>query len=366
MITWLRKQDVSVQVVAWLTLALTLWLLSGCVWPSHKPSLGGRVAAIPSVPMQRITPETHTQKIIINGVTQADDKTTLAAEVSGQVAKVLATPGQAVKPGAVLIELEVADRAANAAAAQANLASAKQILASGEELAAAGYLAEVGLTQRRAAYQAAQQQAKLAQKALADTRIKAPFAGIIESVPVKVGDFLSIGSPVATLVGGQRVLLVAEAAQADVGTLQVGKVVSATLANGVTLDAKLRFVATDANPKTRTYRIEALLQNAQIGEIPTGMSARITVPLNDSGMAALISHTLLVLGDDGQIGVKAATQTSQSWVASFIPVTLHGDTAQGIWVQGLPPQGALLISQGASMLANGSPISPTLIPAKGR
>ncbi len=369
MLAWFRRQDISVQVVLGLVAALALWLGSGAVFPAHRADTTGRTPTTPTVPVARITPEPYARVVEINGATQADDKAQVAAEVSGQVHRVLAKPGDHVARGDLLVELELGDRAAQAAAAEANLASAAKLLASAEELAKEGYIADVRLTERRAQYKAAQQQAQLMRKMLADTKIVAPLEGHVEAIPVRTGDYVNIGAPVATVVGGHAVLLVGDVAQEDRDALEVGRTVSATLANGRTLDATLRFVANDANPATRTFRVEADLfpRDSDTAPIPTGMTAKIVLPVGDTtagpvamnSYAARIEHAWLVLGDDGRVGVMAAVISGTTTVARFVPVTLLRDTTRGLWVRGLDTAGASLITQGASTLAPGTVISPT-------
>lgn len=135
----------------------------------------------------------------------AADKVELTTRVSGVVEQVLVRPGQRVGKGDVLLRLgktiltaRLDEAAAEHARAEADEADAKRefdrakdmfdrTVSSTSELEAA----TLRHTRARAALAAAQARRVIAQQNLADADLKAPFAGVVESVPGGPGTVVS-------------------------------------------------------------------------------------------------------------------------------------------------------------------------------
>ena len=154
--------------------------------------------------------------------------------VIGRIAKVLVRPGQAVRSGDPVVELdaaaysaqadeariaaaraeEEAGRAADSVAAAARkLAQARGLagkkIASREYLAAAALDAEKAKGEQeraRAALAAARSRLAAAREALARTRVAAPVPGEVAEVPVRAGETVSEKTPVAVVVDASTLL----------------------------------------------------------------------------------------------------------------------------------------------------------------
>ena len=69
--------------------------------------------------------------------------------------------------------------------------------------------------------------------------------------------------------------------------------------------------------------------------------------------AMRVSPAILSLDDKGQIGVKIV----EGNVARFVPVTLIGDSPEGVWIAGLPNE-AVVITVGHDYVKDGDPVTP--------
>ncbi|MBU1396969.1 MAG: efflux RND transporter periplasmic adaptor subunit [Gammaproteobacteria bacterium] len=127
----------------------------------------------------------------------AADKVELTTRVSGVVEEVLVKPGQRVKKGAVLLRLDrtvlqarLDEATAELARADADEADARRELARAEELfnrtvSSASELEAATLRHARAkaALSGADARRVIAKKNLSDAELKAPFNGVVSSVP---------------------------------------------------------------------------------------------------------------------------------------------------------------------------------------
>ena len=117
--------------------------------------------------------------------------------------------------------------------------------------------------------------------------------------------------------------------------LQIGQSVTVAMGESggksVTTEGVISFVARTPDPATRSYRVEARLENLS-GASRVGVTARMSVPVAKE-MAHLISPASLTLNADGEIGVKTVLDGG---FVSFVPVSTVGEETRGLWVTGLP------------------------------
>src|SRR5258708_21868923 len=78
----------------------------------------------------------------------------------------------------------------------------------------------------KAAVESAQNQVAIAQQAIVDTVIRAPFSGYISSRPTAVGEYVSSASIVATILRTNPIKVQIQIAEADVPQVTLGHGVS--------------------------------------------------------------------------------------------------------------------------------------------
>jgi len=134
----------------------------------------------------------------------------------------------------------------------------------------------------QAAVDAAQTQVANAQRAIADTVIRAPFSGYISSRPTAVGEYVSTASIVATILRANPIKVQIQIAEADVPSVGIGKGVSAEV--DAYKDRKFAGTVSAVNPAidpaSRSAVVEAKIENGD-NALRSGMFA--TVKINKEG-----------------------------------------------------------------------------------
>ena len=131
----------------------------------------------------------------------------------------------------------------------------------------------------QAGVEAARAQVGIAQQALADTVIRAPFSGFVSSRPVAVGEFVSSADVIATLLRSNPIKIQIQVAEADVPTVGIGRGVSVQV--DAYKDRNFAGVVTAINPAvdptSRSAVVEASIENSD-NALRSGMfgTARIT------------------------------------------------------------------------------------------
>lgn len=133
------------------------------------------------------------------GTARARRAIDLTAEASGRIARIAFQPGMQVAQGDLLLELD--DRAVQAdlKAAEATLTEAQAAFARQERLNQSGSASDAAYQTARAALLRAEAQRDLAQIAVEDRHLRAPFAGVVGLTDLVEGQMIDAGAPVATL-----------------------------------------------------------------------------------------------------------------------------------------------------------------------
>jgi RND family efflux transporter MFP subunit len=144
-----------------------------------------------------------------------------------------------------------------------------------------------GVANARAAVESARSNTALAEKAVVDTAIRAPFAGFVSSRPVAVGEYVSPSSPVVTIVRTSPLKLRLQIPETEAGKVRVGMSVSASVA----AFADRNFAGTIAainpslNENARSLLVEAIFENTE-NLLRPGMfaTARVLQPEGEQGI----------------------------------------------------------------------------------
>jgi len=184
--------------------------------------------------------------------------------------------------------------------------------------------------------------------------VRAPFAGVIEHVPVERGALLNSGDICATVVALSPLRVVTQISERDIGDIKLGMVGHVDFVTGQKADGLVRFIAPAADEATRTFRVELEIDNPD-NAIRVGVTAEIKVDLERT-RAHRVAQSSLTLNDDGVLGVRAVDAENR---VVFHPVEIIGANEAGMWVSGLP-ETVSLITVGQDFVVDGQTVRPML------
>ena len=133
-------------------------------------------------------------------VIQAGERAELSFLVGGNIETVAVKDAQEVAAGDLIAKLDARDFESNAASARASYSNAEEEYARAVRLAKQDAIAKNVLEQRKTQRDVAKAQLNSAEKALSDSVIRAPFAGVVADVPVREQQTVSAGTPVASVI----------------------------------------------------------------------------------------------------------------------------------------------------------------------
>lgn len=353
-----RRTFGSLAIALLIASAAVLWVASGSLFGESAPEARkepAHLAAQQKVPQVRVhtqTAEMHTNRLTVQGRTQADRKVTIRAQTHGRVDQLLVKQGDRIKKGQVLAQLAEEDRPAQLRQAQALLEQRRLELEAARQLNEKGYRATTQLAAARADFQDAQAAVELAKVELDNTTIYAPFAGEVGETMIEEGDFLSSGSDVLRLIDLDPIRIVGDVNERNVAGIQLGAEARAELVTDETVTGEVTFIANEANESTRTFRIEVEASNSD-GLLRDGVTAKLSLPLH-ARKAHFVSPSILTLNDEGTVGVKLIDERNR---VSFHEVDLLADQPDGVWISGLPEE-VTFITVGQNFVSVGQEVDP--------
>ncbi|MEO1491001.1 MAG: efflux RND transporter periplasmic adaptor subunit [Pseudomonadota bacterium] len=318
---------------------------------ADQPSKNERPVPVMVLPVQSRETEA---RLVLRGRTKANRNVQLVAETEGQVISEPLRSGTRVEIGQVLCRLNPGVRAAQLAEAEASLAEAEVEASATTQLKAKGFAAETTLNARRARLEAAQARLDQVNWDIGRLEIKAPFSGVLETDTAEIGTFLSQGAYCANIIDLSRIKISGFVGEQNVDLLSLGQTASARLINGTEVSGEISFVSRVADEQTRTYAVEVTLDNPG-WKIRDGMTAELLIDL-PSEAAHLVPQSALTLDDGGRMGVRVA----EDGKARFFPVRIMRDTAEGVWVDGLPDTADVIVI-GQEFVRNGRTVIATPI-----
>lgn len=290
--------------------------------------------AVMTVRAERIQPESYVERLTVRGRTQAFRHVEVRAEQAGRIVNNPVPRGTRVRAGEVLCEIAIDDREANLNEAVARREQAQFEYDAAVDLQRRDLQSDVAVAQFKAALESAQAAVTRAEIALNNTRIVAPFDGVVETRTVEMGDLLNVGSVCASILDDSPMLLVGLVPEQAVSRIQTGSRAIGQVLNGQRVNGTVTYLATAADPISRSYRIEVEVDAGQPA-LRDGITTEILVDASEI-MAHRIPSSALTLDDNGGIGVKLLDENNEVY---FRNVEIVGDDTNqlnpGIWVTGL-------------------------------
>lgn len=343
----------------WWFLAIVLlslfWIWRGQLYqaqasaPDPSPPVESGTAP-PRVEVAVFEQQHYRPELVLQGQLLPARQLMLRSQINATVHRLPAL-GAEVGAGELLLELSVDQRQASLDQARAELALRQAELNAARKLRRNNLVSETNLLSLQSAAAAAEAALAVARLELEHTRVRAPFAGVVERLPVELGTFLQPGDELLALVDVSRLKMTAMVPQQQVGGLMPGMPVRARLLDGRQLDGTLTFVASAADQRSRSFALEAELDNPERLRV-AGASASLHIGLAER-QAHPLSPSLLTLDDQGYLGVTLADEQNRVRQARVELLSITPDQA---WVAGLPPR-IRVITRGAGFVAPGQQVA---------
>jgi membrane fusion protein (multidrug efflux system) len=294
--------------------ALALCLAAALLAPGAAPA-PARAQSPPGVLVYDVERVAFPLTVEALGTAIANESVEIRPRVSKAIATIRFTEGQSVERGAILVTLDDAEAAAAVAASKANLVESEGQYRRGEELRQSGLVSDSELDRLRARRDADRAAVDAAESRLADTVVRAPFAGRVGLRRVSVGSLVGPSTVITTLDAMNPMKLDFDVPETALAHLRAGLPIVARSAAWPDSSFRGRVDAVDTrvDPISRTVIVRAVLPNPR-GLLKPGMFLTVTLLRRDvtaivvpeQAIVPLQSNQyLLVVGKDGTVERRA-------------------------------------------------------------
>lgn len=331
----------------------TLWMLSGSLSESAPKETSvpvNQTQTLPVVHVQLSNAESMTSELSLTGHTLADRRVAIKAETSGVITELFAMRGRLVSERDVLMRFAVDERQARLLEARSRLAEVRIRFDAAGRLQSQNFQSETELARVKAELDGMNAAVQIAELELARIDIRAPFSGVINERYVENGDFVNRGQPLALLVDLDPIRVVAQVSERYLGQISLGTSAEVHTLDGQLYVGRVSYLGHVADAVTRTIPLEVEVANPDQVLIE-GITAELRLPVNQV-FAHKVPLSVLDLADNGSLGIKAVADDG---TVVFHTVTILGDSADGLWVGGLPDQ-VQLITVGQAFVLPGQKV----------
>ena len=337
---------------------LVVWMLSGFFFGDSKNSEISisidNEENIINVKAKKFSSELRLSSVVIQGRTEANRSVLISSETNGIVENILSNKGDQVKKGQIICKLSVDSRKAKLDEAEALMRQRELEWEASKVLVEKGYRSQTKAAGSKAAFDASKALVIQMQKELENINIRAPFNGFFNDNLSEVGDFLAIGMPCGQIIDYNPILVTGQISEQEIKKVKTGVMAQTILSTGERLEGLVSYISKTADKKTRTFRVEVKIENADF-KIKDGITSELFLP-TQKVIAHLIPPSSLTLDQDGKIGIRHIDSNNK---VIFSGVEIVGDKGELVWVTGLPDK-VTIITVGQEFVMEDQKVNYTL------
>tara|TARA_R110002096_G_scaffold6305_16_gene29360 strand:- start:10647 stop:11729 length:1083 start_codon:yes stop_codon:yes gene_type:complete len=336
-------------------LAAAMLLLSAC-GDSSSPDSAAAAANARSVPViaQKLKFERERVRVEAVGTSRARLSAELYAPTSGEVVAVNFEPGQAVKKGDVLLQLDAEKEKLAVRLVELRLEEAERLLDRYSRSADSGAVLPTVLDAARIAAETAEVELEQARIALADRTVRAVFDGYVGGTDIDPGDRIDTNTLITTLDDRSSLLVSFAVPEAFTGELSVGDPVHLEpwTGTGEQVDGSIIDIGSRIDPGNRTFVVRAGVENSR-DQLRPGMSFRVRVDV-EGERYAVVSEVGLQWGADG-----AYVWTIVDGIAVQAPVQIIQRREGRVLIDTDLTDGAIVVVEGTQNMRDGIAVEHT-------
>ncbi|MEO6366063.1 MAG: efflux RND transporter periplasmic adaptor subunit [Luteimonas sp.] len=282
---------------------------------------------------------------------EARGESQVVAKTSGVALSVTAEEGQQVRAGQVLVRLDSARAALQAAQSSSQMRKLEANYARSRQLASQKLISANDIDQIKFDLENARAVNRLANLELSYANVTAPISGVIAQRMIKPGNFVQINTPIFRIVDISRLEAVLNVPERELETLKAGLPVllQVDALAGKTFQGTVDRVAPVVDSGSGTFRVICAFDGG--GLLQPGMFGRIKIDY-DQRANALVIPRIALLDDEEDPAVFVA----RNGKAVRVPVKLGFMDGEWAEVRDGVKQGEQVVTAGKVALRDGSAV----------
>lgn len=296
--------------------------------------------------------ETSNQLELV-GITEPVKEVVLVSESAGKIIQINFNLGDLVSKGALLAKVDDTYKQLAFENAQLNYNKNKEDYERNQVLRKGDAVSEDQLRNAKVSFESSVIQLGNARKQLEDTKVIAPFTGIIALRNAELGSYVNTGSSIAGIADIAQLKILLTVSETNVYQLSKGQVVniSADVYPGVIYKGNISGTSPQGS-NTHTFPVEVIMENKSKNPLKAGTYVKVHVELGNRGTALLIPRNAIVssVKDPSVYMVKGDS-------VQLIKINIGEDYDSYIEVLSGIKEGDQVVTNGQINLMNGARVS---------
>lgn len=280
---------------------------------------------------------------------EARGESQVTAKTSGVALSVLVEEGQQVRAGQVLVRLDSARAALQAAQTAAQMRKLESNYARSSQLAAQKLISANDNEQLRYDLENARAANRLANLELSYANVTAPISGVVAQRSIKPGNFAQINTPIFRIVDASRLEATLNVPERELATLKAGLPVTLQVdaLPGRRFTGRVDRIAPVVDAGSGTFRVVCAFRGG--GLLQPGMFGRVRIDYDNRANALVVPRAAL-LDDEGDPALFAI----RAGKAVRVPVKLGYQDGEWAEVRSGIRAGDQVVIAGKTALRDGS------------
>lgn len=313
--------------------------------------LFGGTAIAANVIVKPITMERSQKQVQVVGSAEAIRSVTLYPAVGDLVTAVHFKPGDKVKAGEVLLELDSRRQKTAFSQAKITLNDTQRTYERLTESHAKGAVPQSDLDDAKTLFELAKVAVTQAETELEDRQLVAPFGGVMGLSDIEVGDRITPQTAIATIDDTSSLYVNFKAPESAIRLLKKeGQVIVTPWLDEQQVSANIAYLDSRIDAQTRTLKVKAKVNNDQQQFLP-GMSFRVEIKSQGDNFA-VIPEAALLWGATGPYVWKSIDKK-----AMRVNVKITQRLAGRLLVSGNLDKNDLLVVEGVQRLRAGQDLT---------
>jgi RND family efflux transporter MFP subunit len=336
-----------------LALVLACGLLLSATTDADAQRRKGRAVGPPPVTLFDVQIVPINERVAAVGSGRARRQVTITTRQPGIIEKVLFTGGEMVKAEQPLVQLRAETEQIAVETAEAQRAQAADAVARLKQLTE-GVVTRVARSEAETALKVADAALRRTREELDRMTIRAPFDGIMGLTNLQIGDYLAVGTPIASLDDRTALLVEFTVPESVAPLIKKGLPLRASLItrSGEIRQGTIDAVGTRINPETRTLAVRGEIPNPSLALIP-GSTFSISIRLE--GQKAPLVPGLAVQWDRKGAYVWRMTDAS---AVERVDVAILARNGDQVMVDAELKAGDKVVFEGGDQLRPGQTVKP--------
>ncbi|KTC84446.1 efflux RND transporter periplasmic adaptor subunit [Legionella brunensis] len=212
------------------------------------------------------------------GLARASQEVNLSFNVAGTLIKLPIKIGDKITKGSLIAQLDQKEFEAKLKSAKAELTRDKQNFDRAKELVKDGNISKSDYDLVKAKWEVSQANLDLAEKAMVDTIINAPFDGQIANLYVENYQTVAKQQVIARLLDTSQIEMTIQIPENAISLIPQVKNIMVQFDSFPThnIPAEIKEISNEASPETRTYPVTIIMQQPKDIEILPGMAGKVS------------------------------------------------------------------------------------------